>query len=192
MRVRIGAWIEEGARRERGIPLVGQTFTSPSHWSVSDGPFVFHKAGHSSKAAIKSRTFSPIIPPTWTPTPNPADVPVYASIACRVAHFCPVQLSKKHAKLFQHGGSSFYVTVMTKFHWLRTLPPNRTTLSDMQFSFGSLTRRHWDQTHTTHKPFTFTWGSTEKTIGMCHLGLAQPIYNCVCDALDAIVTQNNW
>ncbi len=80
-------------RRKAGIPLVGQIFTSPSQWSVSDRPFVFHKAGHSSKAAIKSRTFSPIIPLTWTPTPNPADVPVPA-FAVRVAHFRPVQLSK--------------------------------------------------------------------------------------------------
>lgn len=29
-------------RRKRGIPLVGQIFTSPSHWSVSDRSFVFH------------------------------------------------------------------------------------------------------------------------------------------------------
>lgn len=84
-------------RRKRGIPLVGQIFTSPSHWSVSDRPFVFHKAGHSSKAAIKSRTFSPIIPLTWTPTPNPADVSVSA-FAFRVAHFHPVQLSRNPQK----------------------------------------------------------------------------------------------
>lgn len=80
-------------RRKRGIPLVGQIFTTPSHWSVSDRPFVFHKAGHSSKAAIKSRTFSPIIPLTWTPTPNPADVPVFAFVFC-AAHFGPVPHSK--------------------------------------------------------------------------------------------------
>lgn len=73
-------------RRKRGIPLVGQTFRSPSNWSVSDGPFVLRKAVHSSKAAIKSRTFSPIIPLTWTPTPNSADVPVSAFV-CPVAHF---------------------------------------------------------------------------------------------------------
>lgn len=41
---------------------------------MSDRPFVLHKAGHSSKAAIKSGTFSPVIPLTWTPTPSPADV----------------------------------------------------------------------------------------------------------------------
>lgn len=74
MRLGIGVWIERGLSKKRGIPLVGQTFTSPSHWSVSDAPFVFHKAGHSSKASIKSRTFSPIIPRTWAPTPSPADV----------------------------------------------------------------------------------------------------------------------
>lgn len=79
------------ARRKRGIPLLGQIFTSPGHWSVSDQSFVFHKAGHSSKAAIKSRTSSPIILLNWAPTPNPADVP---RSAFAFAHFHPVQLCK--------------------------------------------------------------------------------------------------
>lgn len=80
-------------RRKQGIPMVGQIFTSPSQWSVSDQSFVFHKAGHSSKAAIKSGTFSPIIPLTWTPTPNPADVLV-SVLAIPVAHFLPHKFSK--------------------------------------------------------------------------------------------------
>ena len=92
-------WVCRGGRggEKRGIPPVGQIFASPSYWSVSDRSFVLHKAGHSSKAAIKSRTFSPIIPLTWTPTPSPADVP-----AGVVAHFCPVQLSKKDSYICVH------------------------------------------------------------------------------------------
>lgn len=78
-----------------GIPLLWQIFTSPRHWSVSDRPFVFQQAGHSSKAAIKSRTFSPIIPLTWTPTPSPADVP---GLDFLVAHFC----EKKGTDSFGH------------------------------------------------------------------------------------------
>lgn len=85
---------EGGGRGESGaFHYSGQTFTSPSHWSVSDAPFVFGKAGHSSKAAIKSRTFSPIIPLTWSPTPSPADVPVSA-FGWAVAHFCPKKKKK--------------------------------------------------------------------------------------------------
>lgn len=42
------------------------------------------QAGHSSKAAIKSRTFSPIIPLAWTPTPT-----ILQMFRVSAPFFCP-------------------------------------------------------------------------------------------------------
>lgn len=142
LNARVRIWVCRGGRggEKRGIPPVGQIFASPSHWSVSDRSFVLHKAGHSSKAAIKSRTFSPIILLTWTPTPSPADVP-----AGVVAHFCPVQLSKKDSYICVHVKNVRKVAEMQKSRvlctftwdsagilawavWHRGLAPNRREL----------------------------------------------------------------
>lgn len=168
-------------RRKRGIPLVGQILTSPSHWSVSDRSFVFHKAGHSSKAAIKSRTFSPIIPLTWTPTPNPADVPV-STFTFRVAHFRLVQLSKNtqkftNTKTFPSVFKSmnqrvlFDVTKCYPFAWdvnLRTTSSlkntNVLTSQIQKFDFSV-------HLHETAQKSPSVWWLPYRVV--CHRGLAQ-------------------
>lgn len=145
-------------RRKRGIPLVGQIFTSPSHWSVSDRSFVFHKAGHSSKAAIKSRTFSPIIPLTWMPTPNPADVHVSA-FTFRVAHFRLVQLSKNTPKFTSEIVLSFCIRTPSPLKNTNVL---RSQIQKLDFSV---------HLHETAQKSPSVWGLPYRVV--CLRGLAQ-------------------